>query len=362
MGYVSPDFFVQAESFFTVPLLEHHDRERFEIHCYASVAKPDTVTERIKRAAHVWHDVQKQTDEQLAAQIRADGIDILVDLAMHMGHSRLLAFARKPAPVQATWLAYPGSTGLEAMDYRISDWYIDPAGMFEAYYSERTVRLPDCWCCYDPLEGEPWEFMPAKKEGAGGEITLGCLNNPCKINAALLGLWGRVMQAVPESRLLVRIVSLEQRQWMQNELAKEGISPTRLEFVGIGTRREHMMLHHRIDVGLDTLPYNGITTTCDALWMGVPVVSLVGKTAWGRAGKSLLSCVGLGELACDNAEQFVEVAAGLCRDETRLRELHEGLRPRMETSPLMDARRFAANMEAAYRQMWREWCAAKRNV
>jgi protein O-GlcNAc transferase len=354
VGYVSPDFYLQAEAFFTVPLLEHHDRVQWEVHCYASVARPDAITARLQRAAAVWHDVRDLTDEHLAAQIRADGIDILVDLTMHMGNSRLLAFARRPAPLQVTWLAYPGSTGLETMDYRVSDWHIDPAGSDEAVYTEQTVRLPDCWCCYDPLEAVATEMV---RERAAGPITLGCLNNPCKLNEATLRLWAQVLRCVPESRLLVRAFSMAQRQQIRAVLAQDGIDASRVEVAGYDSRQEHLALHQRIDVALDTLPYNGITTTCDALWMGVPVVSLTGQTAPGRAGKSLLTSVGLAELVCRGAAEFVQATARLCGDRQLLRELRQSLRGRVEASPLMDAPRFARNMEAAYRQMWRQWCA-----
>ncbi|HEY3835300.1 MAG TPA: tetratricopeptide repeat protein [Bryobacteraceae bacterium] len=355
VGYVSPDFCFQAECFFVVPLLESHDHQHFEIHCYASVLRPDEVTDRLRRVADVWHDVQGLSDEALAQRIRADGIDILVDLTMHMAFNRLLVFARQPAPVQVTWLAYPGSTGLEAMNYRITDAYLDPPELATPDYSEVSVRLPDCWCCYHPLTVEPAvNSLPAESNTS---VTFGCLNHFCKINEQTLALYARTLRAVDGSRLILLVPEGSPRRHVQDQLQHDGVERGRVEFVGRVTRAEYLKLYHRIDIALDTLPYNGITTTCDALWMGVPVVSLTGKTAAGRAGLGLLSTLHLSDLVTVSPEEFVQVAAGLAADLPRLSELRATLRTRMTSSPLMDASRFARNMEAAYRRMWRQWCA-----
>jgi len=354
VGYVSPDFYLQAEAFFVLPLLAAHDHRQFAIHAYASVARPDEITERLRRAVDVWHDVRSLDDAQLAAQIRADGIDILVDLTMHMGANRLLTFARKPAPVQVTWLAYPGGTGLPALDYRLTDARIDPPGLTDRHYVEQSLRLPDCWCCYDPLTAAP----PAapRPHGADQPIVFGSLNNPCKINPPLLALWAAVLRAVPQSRLLVLAYSSAQRQEIGTTLGQAGVAAERLEFAGQQSRAAYLRLYERIDIALDTLPYNGITTTCDALWMGVPVLSLSGPTAAGRAGHSILATLGLPELAAGTPEQFVRLAAALAGDGPRLADLRATLRARMERSPLMDAPRFARNVEAAYRLVWKTWC------
>ncbi len=352
VGYVSAYFYFQAESFFVVPLLQNHDTEAFEIYCYASVVKPDKETERHKSARVIWRDVVSLSDAELAEQIRRDRIDVLVDLGMHMALNRLLVFARKPAPVQVTWLAYPGGTGLDAMDYRITDGFMDPPQQATPYYREESIRLADCWCCYDPHSD-----VPAAAKRNSGPVRFGSINNACKNNEPLVRLWARAMQAVPGSTMLI----LASGEWHRNKLRgmfqRAGISPQRVEFVDRLSRPDYLRLYDAIDVCLDTLPYNGITTTCDALWMGVPVVSLTGKTASGRAGSSILSTLGLGELIAGSEDEFVKIAAELARDRSRLGELRSTLRQRMKQSPLMDALGFARKMEVAYRDAWRRWCA-----
>ncbi len=301
VGYVSPSFHAHAESFFVVPLLESHDPAQFELHCYAAVVRPDAVTQRLRRCACGWHDCLGLTDAELADRIRRDRIDILVDLTMHMARNRALAFARKPAPVQVAWLAYPGGTGLDAMDFRVTDPWIDPPGEDESCYREQSIRLPKSWCCYDPLTDIP----PSPAKGPG-PVRFGSLNNPCKLNEPLLRLWARVMQAVPDSQLLLQVIGENHRQRILDLYRSLNIAPRRLEFAARCGREEYLRLYDKIDVCLDPLPYNGITTTCDALWMGVPVVTLAGKTAAGRAGMSILMNLGLSDLTARDPEQFVE--------------------------------------------------------
>jgi protein O-GlcNAc transferase len=370
IGYVSPNFWEHCQSFFMLPLLLAHDRRQVEVFCYSEVLRPDARTRQMKNCADVWRDIVSRSDEEVAAMVREDQIDILVDLTMHMAHNRLLAFARKPAPVQVTWLAYPGSTGLDTIDYRLSDPYLDPCDtthggpcdrthgpsrMDESIYSEKTVRLPDSFWCYGPLEDEeiPVNPLPALEKG---HVTFGCLNNFCKVNEGVLALWARVLQQVAGSRLLLLAKQGGHRRRSVDRLAREGIDPERVEFVSYLPRRRYLELYHRIDIGLDTFPYNGHTTSLDSLWMGVPVVTLVGKTAVSRAGWCQLSNLGLCELAATTAEQFVRIAVDLSEDLPRLSALRGTLRQRMEHSPLMDGPRFARNIEAAYRQMWRVWC------
>jgi predicted O-linked N-acetylglucosamine transferase (SPINDLY family) len=350
VGYVSPYFYDHAESFFVVPLLEGHDREQVEVCCYSDGRRTDAVTARLQRRADPWRVSLGRTDEELAEQIRRDRIDVLVDLAMHMSYNRLLTFARRPAPVQVAWLAYPGGTGLDAMDYRITDPWIDPPGMDESCYREQSVRLPSTWACYDPL----CDVAPAA-DRIPGPIRFGSINNPCKLNDPLLRLWARVLQVVCDSRLIVQSLCQEHRRRIVGVLNSSGIAAERVEFVGRHTRPQYLRLYDRIDVCLDPLPYNGITTSCDALWMGVPVVTLAGATAAGRAGTSILENLGLHELAAGDEDQFVQIAAGLAGDLPRLAELRHTLRDRMRRSPLMDGPAFARAMEAAYRTMWRTW-------
>jgi predicted O-linked N-acetylglucosamine transferase (SPINDLY family) len=357
IGYVSPDFREHSNALFTVPLLEHHDHQNFQIVCYAEVPNPDDMTARIKGSADLWRSTVGLSDDQVAAQIRQDQIDILVDLTMHMPGNRLLVFARKPAPVQVTWLAYPASTGLGSIDYRLSDPYLDPPGMDESVYSERTLRLPDTFWCYEPLEGRdiPVNSLPATQAGF---ITFACLNNFWKVTDEVLALWSQVLGQIPNSRLLLLAPPGKSRQYNFDRLIQQGINPARVEFIPRRPRREYLQLYHRIDIGLDSFPYNGHTTSLDSFWMGVPVVTWVGERAVSRAGWCQLSNLGLAELAAQSPGQFVRLAVELAGDWPRLEELRGTLRQRMEQSPLMDAPQFARNIEAAYRQMWHDWCAA----
>jgi protein O-GlcNAc transferase len=370
IGYVAADFRDHCQSLFTVPFFSHHDHEQFEIVCYASVERPDDLTRRLAGYADVWRDVRELDDEQLAQQIRTDGIDILVDLAMHMAGGRPLLFARKPAPVQVAWLAYPGTTGVEAIDYRLTDPNLDPLDPLDAlnpadpkharctsdtHYTERSLRLPDSFWCYDPLTDEPAvNTLPAL---TADTLTLGCLNNPCKLTDRTLAMWGAVLREVAHARLLLMAPAGNARQNLVRRMERQGIDMQRVGFVPFQPRADYLRTYHQIDLGLDTFPYNGHTTSLDSLWMGVPVVTRVGATAVGRGGLSQLVNLGLGELAAYSDEEFVRIAVELSADRTRLANLRQGLRTRMEQSPLMDGARFTRNVEAAYRHMWREWCA-----
>ncbi|HZK81377.1 MAG TPA: tetratricopeptide repeat protein [Humisphaera sp.] len=351
IGYLSPDFREHCQSLFTMPLLSHHDRAQFEIFCYADVVRPDAITRQLQGHADVWRNIVGMPDQEVAELIRHDQIDILVDLTMHMARNRLLVFARKPAPVQACWLAYPGSTGLTAIDYRLSDPYLDPPGRDELIYSEKTIRLADTFWCYDPLEDWdiPVNSLPARDAGT---ITFGCLNNFCKINDDVLDLWAQVMGNVEGSRLLLLAKHGSHQARLADRMRQAGIDPRRIEFLSPRRRRDYLQLYHRVDLCLDTFPYNGHTTSLDSFWMGVPVVTLAGPMAVSRAGLCQASNLGLSELAAQSSQQFVAIASELASDLARLGELRSTLRARMERSPLMDAPKFAASIEAAYRSMW----------
>ena len=354
IGYVSPDFREHVDSHFTIPLLSNHDHRQFEIFCYASVVRPDHVTQRLRGYADVWRHTVGLTDQQIADLVRSDEIDILVDLKLHTANNRLLLFARKPAPLQVTWLAYPGTSGLPAIDYRLTDPYLDPPGLFDAFYVEESFRLPETFWCYDPLTDQPTvNALPAMTNGA---ITFGCLNTFCKVNDDCLALWAGVLQAVPQSRLLLHAPKDQARERVLAKLEQAGIAASRVEFADRQPRQDYLRLYHRIDMALDPLPYNGGTTSLDAFWMGVPTLTLRGKTVVGRAGWSQLSNLGLQELAADTPEQYVALTARLAGDLPRLQKLRSTLRQRMLRSPLMDGKRFAGHMEQAYRQMWHKWC------
>lgn len=354
IGYVSPDFrrHVVGQNLF--PLLSEHDHEHFEIYCYSSVACPDPFTDVLRAYADVWRNVAARPDEELAEMIRADGIDILVDLSLHMSGHRLLTFARKPAPVQVTYLGYCASTGLEAMDYRLSDPHLDPPETDLSVYAEQTLRLPESYWCYRSAGPTPDPAPPPCV--AAGYITFGCLNNFAKVSPGALDLWAEILAAVPKSRMIIHSYPGSHLEGVRSRFAAAGVDGDRLEFLAKQPWPDYVQTHARIDIALDPFPYGGGITTCDALWMGVPVVTLIGQTAVGRGGKSILSNIGLPEFAARRPRQYVQTAVTLARSPERLSELRKTLRPRMLTSPLMNARRFARNIENAYRQMWRRYC------
>jgi len=353
IGYVSADFREHCQALFTVPLFSHHDRAAFEVHCYSSTERPDAVTRRIAGHAGVWREVRGLDDLELCDLIRGDGIDILVDLTMHMAGGRPLVFARKPAPVQIAWLAYPGTTGIEAIDYRLSDPRLDPPG-YDDHYSERTLRLPDSFWCYDPLADEPAvNALPALERG---RLTLGCLNNPCKLTERTLELWSRVLRVLIDARLTLMAPLGRHRDRLAGRLAAHGICAERVTFVEFRPRAQYLRSYHDIDFALDTFPYNGHTTSLDALWMGVPTVTRVGATCVGRGGLSQLHQLDLADLAADSDDAFVAAAVALAGDLQRLATLREELRDRMTRSALMDGARFARNIESAYRRAWIAYC------
>jgi predicted O-linked N-acetylglucosamine transferase (SPINDLY family) len=358
IGYVSPDFRWHPIGRFMLPILQSHDHAAFEIFCYASQNTGDWLTERCRLHADVWRSVDHLSDDQLAGLIRQDKIDVLVDLTMHMAKNRLLAFARKPAPVQVTYLAYPGTTGLETIDYRLTDRYLDPPGDVpgghSSIYSEQSIWLPETYWCYMPIEGSPpVGDLPRSR---AGHVTFGSLNNFCKVSFGTLNAWAELMQALPDARLILHVHLGQHRDRVCNVFAERSVSPQRISFVGKLPVGDYLRLYNQIDIALDPFPYGGGTTTCDALWMGVPVVSLAGQTAVGRGGLSILSNLGLSELVAFNAAEYVQIAVRLANDVVRLSELRAQLRNRMLASPLMDAPRFTRNLEAAYRDMWQRWC------
>jgi predicted O-linked N-acetylglucosamine transferase (SPINDLY family) len=354
IGYVSPDFKTHVLALFTIPLLAHHDHEQFEIYCYSSADKPDHLTQRIRGYADVFRDVASLDDAALAEVIRQDRIDILVDITMHMTDRRLLCYARRPAPVQLCWLAYPGTTGLETLDYRVSDPFLDPPDASTDVYSEETLRLPDTFWCYDPLTAEPdVSPLPALTTG---RVTFGCLNHFRKVNDGVLRVWAQVLSAVPKSRLLLMAPPGSARDHVRAIFQQEGIEPGRVELVDRAGRLEYLRKYQELDLGLDTFPYNGHTTSLDGLWMGVPTVTLAGETVVGRAGVCHAMNLGLPELIAKTPEEYVRVASSLAENLEHLAELRRTLRTRMQQSPLMDAPRFARNFESVYRDIWRRWC------
>jgi protein O-GlcNAc transferase len=361
IGYVSADFRIHSVSRFLLPLLCHHDHGAFEIICYSDVLKSDGVTDRLRACSDRWENIVGWTDERAADKVREDEIDILVDLAGHTGGNRLRVFARRPAPVQVSYLGYPGTTGLSEIDYRLTDSLADPPGKTESLHSEKLWRLPVCnWCFSEPEDDPTVGPLPAE---AGGSICFGTFNNFAKASPTIMDLWAEIVIATPLSRLLIKSRGLGDksvREQIYRRFASRGVQPDRLEIRGHEPNVvSHLAAYNRMDIALDTFPYHGTTTTCEALWMGVPVVSLAGQTHVSRVGVSLLNSVGLPELIAQMQKEYVEIAIELAKDLPRLAKLRHMLRPRMRASPLMDAPRFARNIESAYREMWRDWCAGK---
>ena len=352
IGYVSAYFNGHPVGRFLTPLFENHNHERLEVFCYSDVIKGDATTDRLRSGADVWRDVVRLNDEQLAQQIRSDQIDILVDLGMHTNANRIFVFARKPAPVQVTYLAYCSTTGLETMDYRLSDSFLDPDDCNQPYYSERTVRLRSYWCYPAPGDAPEVNGLPFTSSGC---MTFGCLNNFSKVTDAALSIWLEILRNVGDSRLILHAPEGTHRLRARQLAEASGIDPQRIEFVGKAPISDYFRQYHAIDTALDPTPYGGGTTTCDALWMGVPVISLAGRTAVSRGGLSILSHIGLPELVASTVAQYVQIAIALAGDVARLTELRAGLRQRMQCSVLMDAPGFALNFEAALREMWRSW-------
>jgi protein O-GlcNAc transferase len=355
IGYVSADFRKHSVAFFIEPVLQNHDVEKFEIFAYYNHYQDDDTTQRIRHLCRDWRSIYSMPDERVAELIRNDRIDILVDLNGHTAHNRLLAFARHPAPIQVTWLGYPNTTGMRAMGYRITDSITDPPGQTEHLYTEQLVRIPGCFSCYRSPEDAPEVgVLPARKNGY---ITFGSFNNFSKVTPRALQCFAEILRNVEASRLMLKSLALGEeftRQYLRDFFASQGISTDRLIMLGkdpIPT--DHLARYGGVDVALDTFPYNGTTTTCEALWMGVPVVALVGDSHASRVSTSFLTALGLEEFAADTIDRYVTTAAALAGDMGRLEKLRRGMRERMSNSIVMDAARFTRQLEEAYDGMWR---------
>jgi predicted O-linked N-acetylglucosamine transferase (SPINDLY family) len=358
IGYVSPDFREHVIARNVLPIFQNRDREAFEVFCYSNLTVQDATTLKFRQLSDHWRDVRTIPPEQLAALIRADGIDILVDLALHMAGNSLLTFACKPAPIQVTFAGYPGSAGLTAIDYRLSDPYLDRPE-HDAFYVEKTIRLPHSFWCFDSAEKTLTPNpLPAATTTPPGLITFGCLNTFGKTNEPTFDLWSQILRNVPNSRLLLLCPEGSHRQRTLAFFQARDIAPDRIRFSPFLAHRKYLELYHQIDLCLDTLPYNGHSTSLDALWMGVPVVTLVGNTVVGRAGLSQLMNLSLPELVTYTPQQFITTATELAQDLPRLQNYRSTLRRRMEQSPLMDPVSFTRDIESAFHTMWTSWCTS----
>lgn len=357
IGYLSKDFARHSVAYFIEPVIARHDLNRFEIFCYSNNPKPDMVTERIEELAEHWRDVAFVSDEEVRRQITRDGIDILVDLSGHTGGNRRHLLARMPAPVQVSYLGYPATMAMSAIAYRIVDAITDPPGEADTAHTEALVRLPGCFLTYLPAQDPPAVSLPPA--AVRGHITFGSFNNPVKINRDVVAVWAKILHAVPRSRLLLKglAFSVEAASDRFREMfAAQGIAAERLALIAWHPEvKGHLELYSQIDIALDPFPYNGTTTTCEALWMGVPVLTLAGDRHSARVGASLLTAVGLSEFVSSSRDDYVACAARLAADPARLAALRAGLRERMQSSPLLDAEGFTRKLEAAYDTIWQSW-------
>ena len=357
VGYVSPDFRQHSVAYFIEPVLAQHDKNEVEVSCYYNSSRHDAVTVRIKGYADRWLDCASFGDEELAQRIRDDGIDILVDLAGHTAHNRLLTFARKPAPIQVTWLGFPATTGLAAMDYRMTDVHADPVGMTEHLNTETLWRLPQSFWCYQPHKNSPQVIDHPPSEDKG-YITFGSFNNLAKLSDAALKHWAQILSRLPTARLLLKIKNIDRPTFRAETQA-------RLQTLGIPLERlilepysnDYLMQYNAVDIALDTFPFNGGTTSMDTLWMGVPFITLAGITCVSRMGVTILTNAGLPELIAETPEAYVELATRLALEPGWLRDIRHQLRQKTSQSPLMDEVGFTRQLEAAYRKMWLAYCA-----
>ena len=357
VGYVSPDFRRHSVAFFIEPIIAAHDRDSFEVFCYADVMRRDAVTERIAHLADSWRDIHDLDIGAIDRQIRADQVDILVDLAGHTSGRQMLLFANKPAPVQVSYLGYPNTTGLTALDYRITDQWADPPEQSLAVYTETLLRLPGGFLCYQPPEPCP-PVSPAPNRRAGN-ITFGSFNNPNKLTSKTIAVWAKLLGQCPGARILLKGKQLDDAEYCKQLIARfatHGVAADRLTLLPMtATLTEHLETYHQVDIGLDTFPYGGTTTTCEALWMGVPVITCTGATHASRVGASLLSRCDLQAYIAETPEQYVTIAQRLAEHRDNLDELRAGLRDQVVRAGLTDAEAFCRQLEDTYREIWRRW-------
>jgi len=359
IGYVSPDFRKHSVAYFFESLLKGHKRENVEVFCYSNVKVEDQITKRLRAEADHWLSIVGKGNEEIAAKIRRNKIDILVDLAGHTKANRLLVFAYKPSPIQVTWLGYPNTTGMRTMDYRFTDEITDPPGEADIFHREKLFRLKHGFLCYQPETSIPvLGSLPCQERGY---ITFGSFNDLTKTTSEVIKVWARILHANPDSRLLLKAKQLiddQTRVRLIDRFSQEGINQKRLEMHSrLSNISDHLELYNRMDIGLDPFPYNGTTTTCEALWMGVPVITMLGDRHSARVGASIMSRVGLKDLIAHSIDEYIALSVSMANDRHRLFTLRNNLRQMMQESKLMDKELFAETVEKAYRQMWIKWCA-----
>ncbi len=365
IGYVSPDFKKHSVAYFIEPVLMSHDTSQYETYCYMSSAFRDKTTERIQSVASHWRSIAGVPDEGVLEILREDQPDILVDLSGHTSQNRLPLFARRAAPIQVAWIGYPNTTGMTHMDYRLVDKWTDPEGIADDFHSEKLIRLPHGFSVYLPPSDSPApvEELPADERGW---ILFASFNNLPKINDRVVETWSAILNRVPGSRLLIKCKQMGDeatRKVVASRFAKWGISEGRiLNMSYVAETAGHLEAYNQVDIGLDTFPFNGATTTHEAVWMGVPVITLAGERHAGRVGVSILNRLGMPELIADTREEYIQIAVDLAHDRDRLRKLRTGMRQRVLSSSLVDKVLITRSVEEAYRKMWREWCTLERQL
>jgi len=367
IGWVSSDFREHSVTHFLLPLFQNFDRNQFEFCCYAGVTRPDDFTRMLAQCAPIFRQTMGVLDPDLVRMIQNDNIDILFDLSGHTSDHRLSVMAYRPAPVQVAYLGYPMTTGAppSIIQYHLTDAICDPPGESDKHYTEKVFRLPTTNWCYRPPVDIPCEEVPPVVRNRGTPMerpfTFGSFNNCSKMSKLTFELWAKILLATPGSRLLLKASAMADAQTkkiIMDRFAAEGLSADRIVMVPQQIDlAQHFAYYGNIDLGLDTYTYNGTTTTCEALWMNVPVVTLAGHEHISRVGASLLTNVGLPQLVAHDPDEFVKIASGYGKDHAALVELRKGLRERFRKSPVMDGKRFAAEFGASLRTMWREWCA-----
>jgi protein O-GlcNAc transferase len=355
IGYVSPDFRAHAVAGFLLPIFAAHDPAQVEVFAYAETAGDDAVTERFRSRVSGWRSIGGLPDARVAELIRSDGIDILVDLAGHSANNRLGVFTHKPAPVPISYLGYPNTTGLTTIDYRLTDSVADPPGE-PVRHTEELVRLPGCFCCWSPSANAPAVTpLPLSQRG---HVTFGSLHHLAKLNGKAIELWCAVLRAVPAACLLVFRNTLrgETAERLRREFQSRGIDDGRVELRHEAGEGGYLGVYRDLDVLLDAFPWSGHATTCEALWMGVPVLTLRGSRHAGRMSASILTCLGLTDLIAETPEDYSQKALGLASSEDRLAELRASLREHVQHSALCDGASFTRGLEAVYRCLWQRWC------
>ena len=353
IGYVSPNLSRHSVGYFVEPVIRCHDRRQFEVFCYYNHALADDATARMRAAADGWRDIATSDDDSVARMVRDDAIDILIDLAGHSKGNRLSVFARRPAPLQMTWLGYPDTTGLGAMDYRLTDHVADPAPSAELVHTEKLLRMDGCFLCYEP----PADAPPVRLRDGNQPVTFSSFNSIAKVNAETIRLWARILAEVPGSRLALKSAPFRFTETVErvlDALERNGVDPARVDVRNwIGERPQHLDAYGDVDIALDTFPYNGTTTTCEALWMGVPVVTLAGDVHMSRVGASILHTAGLDRLAARDDEAYVRIAVELANDAAGRHALRARLREQVAASPLLGHASFTRGLEAHLLGLWR---------